>query len=274
MNECFGNHFIQNGEMQPAVLFDNSLVYEGDSIYEVLRVKKGLPFFFYDHMERLEASVRFQNKINLADPEKIKSDIIKLTKSERLKEINLKIVYNYNNDESNYLVYYIQPSYPTVEQYKKGVKALLYYAERNDPESKVINHKLRTTIYHKLIMEGAYEALLVNKKDCITEGSRSNTFFIKEDKIVTAPDKEVLSGITRKYILELCRQNKIEVDFRCVKVAELAEFDSVIMTGTSPMLLPFSSVGDLLFDVSNPLIEHIRKLYIEKAADSIRSFLR
>jgi branched-chain amino acid aminotransferase len=274
MNECFGNHFIHNGEMQPAVLFENSLVYEGDSIYEVIRVKKGLPFFFYDHMERLEASVRFQNKNNLADPEKIKGDIIKLTKSERIKEINLKIVYNYNNDESNYLVYYIQPSYPSAEQYKKGVKALLYYAERKDPESKVINHKLRTTIYHKLILDGAYEALLVNNKDCITEGSRSNIFFIKGDKLVTAPDKEVLSGITRKYILEICHKNKIPVDLRCVKVAELAEFDAVIMTGTSPMVLPFFCIGDYYFDVSNNLIEHIRKLYIGKAEESIRSFLR
>jgi branched-chain amino acid aminotransferase len=274
MNECFGNHFIHNGEMEPAALFENSLVYEGDSIYEVIRVKKGLPYFFYDHIERLEASVRLQNKTNLADPERIKRDIIKLTKSERQKEINLKIVYNYNNDESNYLVYYIQPSYPSVEQYRKGVKGVLYYAERKDPESKVINHKLRTSIYHKLILDGAYEALLVNNKDCITEGSRSNIFFIKGDKLVTAPDEGVLSGITRKYILDICRDNKIKLDLRYVKVAELNEFDSVIMTGTSPMVLPFFCVGDHFFDVSNYLIEYIRKLYITKAEDSIRSFLR
>jgi branched-chain amino acid aminotransferase len=274
MNECFGNHFILNGELEPSALYQDSLVYEGDSIYEVIRVKKGLPYFFYDHMERLEASTRLQNKISLADPEKIKSDILKLTKSERIKEINLKVVYNYNNGETNYLVYYIKPSYPTVEQYKNGVKAVLYFAERKDPESKVINHKLRSSIYHKLILDGAYEALLVNSKDCITEGSRSNIFFIKNDKLITAPDNAVLGGITRKYILEICRENKISVDLRSVKIAELPVFDSVIMTGTSPMVIPFCCVENHSYDVSNLLIEKLRKLYIAKAEDSIRSFLR
>ena len=274
MNECYGNHFILNGEMEPSASFENSLVYEGDSIYEVIRVKKGLPYFFYDHMERLEASVRFQNKTNLADPEKIKNDILKLTRSERIKEINLKIVYNYNNEESNYLVYYIQPAYPTSDQYKNGVKAVLYEAERKDPQSKVINHKLRSSIYHTLILDGSYEALLVNLKDCITEGSRSNIFFIKGEKLFTAPDSAVLSGITRKYIIDICKENKIVVEQRCVKKAELPEFDSVLMSGTSPMVLPFCCVDKHYFDVSNPLIERLRKLYLAKAEESIRSFLR
>ena len=35
MNECSGKKFILNGELQPSELFDNSLVYEGDSVYEV-----------------------------------------------------------------------------------------------------------------------------------------------------------------------------------------------------------------------------------------------
>lgn len=274
MNECFGNHFILNGELEPSSLFQDSLVYEGDSVYEVIRVKKGLPYFFYDHMERLEASARIQNKIGLADPEKLKNDILKLTKSERQKEINLKIVFNYNNGENNYLVYYIKPSYPSSEQYTNGVKAVLYFAERKDPESKVINHKLRSSIFHKLILEGAYEALLVNTRDCITEGSRSNIFFIKNDKLITAPDNAVLGGITRKYILEICSENKISVDLRSVKIAELPEFDSVIMTGTSPMVIPFCCIENHSYDVSNPLIERLRKFYIAKAEESIRGFLR
>ena len=53
MAECFGKNFILNGELQPAVLFNNSLVYEGDSIYEVIRLINGTPVFFSDHMERL-----------------------------------------------------------------------------------------------------------------------------------------------------------------------------------------------------------------------------
>ena len=202
MNECYGKKFVLNGELQPADSFDNSLVYEGDSIYEVIRMVKGIPVFFYDHMERLETSARLQKRKMLAGTSVLKRDIINLSKSDRKKEVNLKIVFNYNKDSYNYLVYFIEPIYPTPEQYKKGVKGALFYAERKDPESKVINHRLRSEIYHKLILDGAYEALLVNNKNCITEGSRSNIFFIKGQTLFTAPEQSVLSGITRKHIIE------------------------------------------------------------------------
>jgi len=142
MNECYGKKFILNGELQPADQFDNAMVYEGDSVYEVIRMYKGNPVFFNDHMERLEMSTRLQQKKILADAESLKKNIINLTKSDRKKEANLKIVFNYNKDSRNYLVYFIEPIYPTEEQYRKGVKGILFYAERKDPASKVINHKL------------------------------------------------------------------------------------------------------------------------------------
>ncbi|MBK7133917.1 MAG: hypothetical protein IPH69_14175 [Bacteroidales bacterium] len=67
MRECSGKYFILNGELQPAELFDSTMVYEGESIYEVIRLMKGSPLFFADHMERLISSVRNQNNLMLAD---------------------------------------------------------------------------------------------------------------------------------------------------------------------------------------------------------------
>jgi len=272
MNECFGKKFILNGHLYPSDQFDNTLVYEGESIYEVIRMVKGNPVFFRDHMERLETSMRIQQKESLADYKVLRRDIINLVKTEKRKDINLKIVFNYNKDSSNYLVYFIEPIYPSEEQYKKGVKGILFYAERKDPESKVINHKLRSSIYHKLILEAGYEALLVNEDNLITEGSRSNIFFLKGNTLTTAPDDTILNGITRKYILEICRENKIKVRFMCVPVDSLQEYDAVFMTGTSPMVLQFCCVGDIFFNVRVPLIQNLRRLYIEKAEESIVSF--
>jgi len=272
MNECFGKKFILNGHLYPSDQFDNTLVYEGESIYEVIRMVKGNPVFFRDHMERLETSMKIQQKESLADYKVLRRDIINLVKTEKRKDINLKIVFNYNKKSTNYLVYFIEPIYPSEEQYKKGVKGILFYAERKDPESKVINHKLRSSIYHKLILEAGYEALLVNEDNLITEGSRSNIFFLKGSTLTTAPDEAILNGITRKYILEICRENKIKVKFMCVPVDSLQEYDAVFMTGTSPMVLQFSCVGDIFFNVRVPLIQNLRRLYIEKAEESIVSF--
>lgn len=272
MNECFGKKFILNGILQPSDMFDNSLIYEGDSIYEVVRLVKGSPVFFKDHMERLETSLDLQNKEPLADASNLRKDIINLTKADKKKEANLKIVFNYNNDSNNYLVYYIEPIYPTGEQYRTGVKGTLFYAERKDPESKVINHKLRSSIYHKLILDGGYEALLVNEDNCITEGSRSNIFFAKGYTLFTAPDKTILNGITRKYILDICREDHITVKLECVKVKDISDYDAAFMTGTSPMVLPFYCIGENFFNVTHPVIKRLRDRYIRKAEESIMLF--
>jgi len=272
MNECYGRKFVLNGKIQPSEMFDNSLVYDGDSIYEVIRMIKGTPVFFHDHMERLESSAKLQQKKMLADEPTLRRDVINLVKTEKKKDINLKIVFNYNRDSFNYLVYFVEPIYPSEEQYRRGVKGILFYAERKDPESKVINHKLRSSIYHKLILESGYEALLVNEQNCITEGSRSNIFFLKDNRLITAPDDKILSGITRKYIIEICRSININIEYKCVSADSLKNYDAVFMTGTSPMVLQFCCINDIYFKVPVPLIDKLRILYVEKALESVLKF--
>lgn len=272
MNECYGKKYILNGDLQPAELFENSLVYEGDSVYEVLRMVRGNPVFFSDHMARMATSAKLQKKEFLADIPTLRKAIISLTRSNKKREANLKIVFNYNKTAKNYLVYLIEPIYPSEAQYRKGVKGILYFAQRKDPESKVINSKLRSSIYHKLILEGGYEAILVNDNNLITEGSRSNIFFLKGETLVTAPDNVILSGITRKHILEICRENNIIVEYTCVSVDDIKNFDAVFMTGTSPVVLPFYCIDNNFFNVKLPLIEKLRKIYLKKAEASIRLF--
>ncbi len=148
----------------------------------------------------------------------------------------------------------------------------MFFAERKDPESKVINHKLRSAISYKLINEQAYEAVLVNENNLITEGSRTNIFFLRGETLVTAPDYLVLNGITRKHILEICSENKITVEFASVRADEIKKYESVFMTGTSPAVLPFYCIDNIFFNVRNPLIEKLRKLYQGRAKASIGQF--
>ena len=233
---------------------------------------KGAPIFFPDHMQRLAMSAKLQKKKVLADIPTLRKDIISLTRSDKKRETNLKIVFNYNNGATNYLIYFIEPIYPSEAQYQKGVKGILFFAERKDPESKVINHKLRSSIYHKLIVESGYEAILVNENNLITEGSRSNIFFLKGETLVTAPDNVILNGITRKHILEICAENKIKVEFACVNVDELKQYEAVFMTGTSPMVLPFCCIDNNFFNVKVPMIDTLRKLYLRRAEETFSLF--
>lgn len=272
MSECAGRFFVLNGQIENSEKFDKSLVYEGDSVYEVFRVLKGIPVFFDDHIARLMNSVISSGKQSLADKSLIRESIIKLIQAEGRLNSNMKIVFNYNNASSDFLIYYIETNYPTRDQYDYGVKGILYYAERNDPTTKVIDQGLRSAISEKLIKEDAYEAILVNESNEITEGSRSNIFFLKNNMLVTAPEGMVLNGITRRNILKICKENDIGIEFRCVTANELNNFDAVIMTGTSPVAIPFSSVDNIIFKTDFTIIQKIRQLYFEKADESIRDF--
>ncbi len=272
MSECYGDYFVLNGELSPCGMFNNSDVYEGDSLYEVIRMMGGVPLFFSDHMDRLENSVRHHGKKMLADRATLIRQIMNLRKSADVKESNLKIVFNYKEGGDKYLVYFIEPMYPSRKQYREGIAGILFYAERKDPEVKVINHSLRSSIYHRLIAGNAYEAFLVDNEGYITEGSRSNIFFVREDRLYTAPDEKVLGGITRKFILELCRDNSIDVVKCLVKVDELSNYESAFMSGTSPMVLPIREIDGIPFDPGNILIKRVSKLYTDKVNESIRSF--
>jgi branched-subunit amino acid aminotransferase/4-amino-4-deoxychorismate lyase len=62
------------------------------------------------------------------------------------------------------------------------------------------------------------------------------------------------------------------VEFACVKADEIKEYDAVFITGTSPMVLPFCCIDNNFFNVNIPLIERLRKLYLEKAEASVSMF--
>lgn len=272
MSECYGDYFILNGELSPCGMFSNSDVYEGDSLYEVIRMMGGVPLFINDHIDRLENSVRHHGREMLADRIALIRLIMNLRKSADVKESNLKIVFNYKEGGDKYLIYFIEPMYPSRKQYREGISGILFYAERKDPEVKVINHSLRSSIYHRLITGNAYEAFLVDNEGCITEGSRSNIFFVRENRLYTAPDEKVLGGITRKFILELCRNNSIDVVKSAIKVEELSNYESAFMSGTSPMVLPIKEIDGVRFNPENNLIKRVSKLYTDKVLESIRSF--
>lgn len=272
MGECSGLNYILNGELQPAALFTDSIVYRGESVYEVIRTRNGTPFFFNDHMNRLLTSTRLKGKRMLASVEAIRNDIIKLSRADKHKETNLKIVFNYNADEENYLIYFIKSFYPSNQQYSEGVKGILVNAVRKDPASKVVNLHLKSIIAQRLLEEDAYEAILINSEGYITEGSRSNLFFLKNGELFTTPEGAVLNGITRQQILFICKEKGIKINFLMIPALEIGDFEVAVMTGTSPIILPYHVIEKVRYRVDNPIVSLLREMYLIRAEQSLQQF--
>ncbi len=220
--------------------------------------------FFEDHIQRLNDTAEMRGKIIPYKPQEIRQQIMHLVGLNQSLVGNVKLVFTDSKagkKPPDFLIYFLEHHYPSHNQYREGVSALLFFAERDYPSAKIINQKLRSVIFKKLIDTGTYEAVLVNQKGLITEGSRSNVFLVKDDKVFTAPDGTVLSGIARKYILQSCSDNDIEVRFERVHYKQISNFDSAFISGTSPGLLPLNMIGKVEMSSINKLINTLKVAY-------------
>ena len=268
----FGNGFVCNGKFMHAELFDGTFPNRGESVYEVLRSDKGRPVFFNDHLERLKRSALLSDyRFNISE-EELRGDIRSLSNNVRLEKANLKVVYNAFEGGVKRYLYYVMPSYPDEVMYRDGVKATLYKFERENPGAKIVRQNHKEIIAGILRRESAYEVMLVNRHGYITEGSRSNLFFIKDDLLYTAPEEMILKGITRDHILQICREEGIVVRFEAVHVDRLSGFSSVVMTGTSPVVLPFSFIDGIGFSTDNPVSGLLLRKMHERMASSVNDF--
>lgn len=260
---------IYNGRIVPVSQFDNSRLIGEKVLYEVIRIVDSSPVFWNYHIERFRRSAElsglpFPSANGLTA--QVKALLAQNPVSE--KNIRLALVYGSNKNTPTFLAYFIKSSYPAKELYEQGVRVELLWAERPNPLVKAENHTLREAA-DAIIANGAYEALLVNGQNEITEGSRSNFFAVKDGCLFTSPLGAVLEGITRKVVLQICRENSIKVVERSIAVDDLDGYTSVFLTGTSPKILPIAQIGTKRYEPQSDIVTHIQHLFYAKERESI-----
>jgi len=270
--EFYGKYYCLDGNIIKAG--NEEYTSSGDvTFYEVIRTRKGIPMFFDDHMKRLSEGISTRYEIGRNISQEVREGLDRLVATESYDEINVKVAVSFSGREYSVHLCYIVSSYPADEMISAGVRLVLFHAERFDPGVKLLNDRLRLSVNEALQKKHAYEALLVNREGYITEGSRSNVFFVTADrKIFTAPDSMILSGITRKHVITLCHSEGIELVYQAIRAEDVSRFQSVFITGTSPMVLPARSIEDTIFGSISPVIEKIRRSYSEMAEESMNRY--
>ncbi|SFU52232.1 branched-chain amino acid aminotransferase [Clostridium sp. DSM 8431] len=253
MKEAVNKFYIENTKVKSV---DEWTDYEkGTVIYEVLKIINGKPLFYEEHYKRMLNSFNIKSVVlNISEGELL-SYINKVAKINNVLNGNIKIIYIVEQKELR--IYFIKHSYPTPEMYKEGVKCISYFAKRDNPSAKVINSKLREDVNNKLRIEKAYEAALVNDEGLITEGSRSNMFFIKENNIYTSEGKSVLPGVTRTEIFKQAKESKINLNEVKIPLININQYEAAFISGTSPNILPIQCIDDVRFNVNNLILRKI-----------------
>jgi branched-chain amino acid aminotransferase len=102
-----------------------------------------------------------------------------------------------------------------------------------------VNSILATTEARK---RGFDDSLLLDLNGFVAEGPGANFFFEKDGVLYTPPTESILPGITRKTVMEICRELEIPMEERFFKPEELFEADSAFFCSTMNEIVAVESI--------------------------------
>lgn len=252
---------IMNNKIVSKVETESILSKWSPQIYEVIRVSDGSAIFLDEHFERMNESIRLSGTKGKLNYHEFKNSIELLISQNSIYNCNIRISYFYDEKPIT-LFYFIESYYPSQDEFNMGIHTITVKMERKNPNIKSYHKESKANIEKIIIENNAFEAILINDDGTVSEGSRSNVFFVKGNKIITSPDEKVLLGVTRSKVISVCLRNSIEVEKRIINFDELKNFDGAFLTGTSNDVLPIKTIDNIVYNSSeNELVKRVSKLY-------------
>ena len=271
MISAIGNYFVTHTDLISTRFIDKHVQDKNDVIYEVLRFIDSKPLFLEDHIERFTSSFLVNNEKKAAWMLLITRRIRVLVEENKISYGNLRFQFN-DYSPASFFAWMIPSKYPSDQQYYKGVTIKTYLGIRNKPNFKARNINLRRDVDNFIEENDIYEAILVNSKGFLTEGSRSNIFFIKDSILITPPLAMVLPGITRQKIIELIDANNLQFEERLIRIEDMKNYSTCFISGTSPKILPVTRINDIKMDVENKHLINLINLFNQQIDEYIKMF--
>ncbi len=232
-------------------------VFEGIRAYETIKGTAG--FRLTDHMKRLEQSA----KIYLMDLPYSVEELVEATKelirANKLKSCYIRpIVYRgYGEMGLNPINAPIEAAiavwpwgaYLGDEGIKNGIRAMISSFHRIDPNSLPPVAKATGQYINSILakLEAVYseyeEAILLDSRGFVSEGSGENIFTVKDGIIYTpSTTSSILEGITRSSVMEIARDMGYKVEERDLVRSDLFLADEVFVTGTAAEIVPIREI--------------------------------
>jgi len=236
------------------------------AVYSSVKVIQGKIFFPEYHIERLFESAKIIDLGHKFSRENVLEMLEKLVEKNQLKDAFLRIILVGDSKENKNANLYIFPltgvHYYPEKFYKKGVKVITYNGERRFPTSKTKDLLLSFLAMREAEKAEAIETLLVDEEGNIREGTRSNFFAIKGNTLITPPSEKILEGITKKIILELCK-NKFEIKEENIPLSKIKEYDELFITSTLFNALPINQINEIMLESNFEKTRLIQKMFKE-----------
>lgn len=256
----------------------------GDGIYEVVRIYKGKMFQWDGHIARLFRSAR-EIKMELPWTEE---ELLAIAR--QLMEKNgvtpsddavlyLQVTRGYAPRQHDIpagirpvIMGFVHKKERPLAEMKKGITAQLVADIRwLRCDIKTLNLLGAVLVKQEAKDAGAQESIL-HRDGIITECSASNLFAVKNGELYTHPANHlILHGITRQVVIELAKQNNIQVHEEPFDIAFLKQADELFLSSTTAEVMPIVSVDGQAVGNGQvgPVVQKLQALFEEHISSEV-----
>jgi len=267
-----------NGQFVPeeqavVSVFDRGFLY-GDGLFETMRVYRGRPFLWEEHMRRLKHGAELL-KIRIPfSLDELRRQTDRLVEQNKMPESLLRLSLSRGVGPRGY-----SPQGADNPSLVMALHAAPVIDPANPPRWRVITSSVRLPAGELLAQvktcnklpqiiarteadgAGAQEALLLNTDGEIAEASSSNLFWIERGVVCTPPlSSGALPGVTRDLVLDLCRKLGLDNLEAGIAPGGLKQAEGAFLSLTSWEIVEITRVDDEVLGQS-PLVGKIREAY-------------
>jgi branched-chain amino acid aminotransferase group I len=275
--------------------FDHGFLY-GYGLFETMRAYNSHIFRLDSHLTRLccsAESIGLTHDVLTTDGEEqsLKAACMAALEANKLKDARIRLTVSAGEGDmtpdpsscSNPTILISVHNLPPLppEKYEEGYKGTVSSLRRN---SQSPLSRLKSTCYMENILartaaraSGYDEAILLNEKGYVAEGTTTNIFLVSNGELITPSlESGVLPGITRGAVLEIAGASNIRASERLVKLEDLIEAQEAFLTNSILEVMPLISVEGKPVGTGKPgkltkdVLAAYRKL-VHEAVESDRS---
>jgi branched-chain amino acid aminotransferase len=229
---------------------DRGLLY-GYGLFETMRSYGGRVFRLEEHYQRLrDGAARLAMDVPLTLRELSDAVEAVLDRSE-LSDARVRLMLTAGAEGAAGGVILLArevTEYPR-QLYRRGMSALVTSMRRNETSFlsgvKSLNYLDNVLAREEARRQGADEAILLNTRGFVVEGSASNVFLVLDGRLVTPNlSSGCLAGITRQAVLELAAEFGLEAIETDVELSAFAVASEAFLTGSVMEVMPLTRLDD------------------------------
>ena len=144
-------------------------------------------------------------------------------------------------------------TYFKIEDQKAGLKLITSPWKRPAPdtapyEAKASGPYIICTMSKEFAeSKGYHDALMLDYRGYVAEGTGANIFFIKDNDIHTPIPDCFLNGITRQAVIKMATEQGFKIIERHILPEEIENYDEAFLTGTAAEITPIRSIDNVNF---------------------------